>query len=47
MTAELSIRPDINDRLVPPQARKALLTKGIDLDNFVPLTKEEMKAHLD
>jgi hypothetical protein len=43
----LSIRPDLNDRLVPQHFRKILLAKGLDLENFVPLSKEEMKAHLD
>ena len=44
---ELSIAPELNERLVPQHARAALKSRGIDLDNFVPLTKEEMKAHLD
>jgi glycogen synthase kinase 3 beta len=44
---ELSIMPEINDRLVPPHARAALKAKGIDLNNFVPMTKEEMQAKLD
>lgn len=44
---EFSIMPELNQRLVPPHARKALLDKGIDLDNFVPMTKEEMMAKLD
>ena len=44
---ELSIAPDQNTRLVPPHARKALLSKGLDLEGFVPLTKDEMIARLD
>ena len=44
---ELSIAPEMNSRLVPPHARKALTAKGLDLDNFVPLTKDEMMARLD
>jgi glycogen synthase kinase 3 beta len=44
---ELSIAPELNERLVPQHARAALKSRGVDLDNFVPLTKEEMKAHLD
>lgn len=44
---ELSISPSLNDRLVPPHARPALIAQGIDIDNFTPLTKEEMMAHLD
>ena len=45
--SELSIAPDMNVRLVPPHARKALKSKGIDLDNFVPMSKDEMMARLD
>lgn len=44
---ELSIAPQLNDRLVPPHARAALAARGIDLNNFVPMTKEEMIAKLD
>ena len=44
---ELSIRPDLNERLVPHHARKILEEKGLDIHNLVPLSKEEMKAHLD
>ncbi|MCJ1472824.1 regulator of ime2 [Lambiella insularis] len=44
---ELSIAPEMNDRLVPPHARKALKAKGLDLDDFVPMAKDEMMARLD
>ncbi|KAF8416512.1 kinase-like domain-containing protein [Tirmania nivea] len=44
---ELSVAPQLNDRLVPPHARAALAARGIDLNNFVPMTKEEMIAKLD
>lgn len=44
---ELSIAPALNNRLVPPHARPALEARGLDIDNFTPLTKEEMMAHLD
>ena len=44
---ELSIAPEQNTRLVPPHARKELLSRGIDLDNFTPLSQEEMKAQLE
>ena len=37
----------MNDRLVPPHARKALAAQGLDLDNFTPLSKDEMIARLD
>lgn len=44
---ELSIAPQLNDRLVPPHARPALEAQGLDINNFKPLSKEEMMAHLD
>jgi len=37
----------MNKRLVPPHARPALEARGIDIDNFTPMTKEEMMARLD
>lgn len=43
----MSIDPSLNAKLVPAHAREELLKKGIDLDNFEPLTKEEMMAKLD
>jgi hypothetical protein len=42
--AELSIKPEINDKLVPTFARGAL---GFDYDNFVPLRPEQLLATLD
>ncbi|KAI9225149.1 glycogen synthase kinase [Blastocladiella britannica] len=33
---ELSIKPEINRKLVPPHAEEALRAQGIDLNNFVP-----------
>ncbi len=44
---ELSISPELNSRLVPAHARKELASRGIDLDNFVPMSQEEMMAHLE
>lgn len=44
---EMSIAPEKNDKLVPYHLRKELLASGIDLDNFVPLTREAMMARLD
>ncbi|KAJ5752327.1 hypothetical protein N7520_009244 [Penicillium odoratum] len=44
---ELSIAPELNDRIVPPHARPALEARGLDINNFKPLSKEEMMAHLD
>ncbi|KAL9127740.1 MAG: hypothetical protein Q9217_003449 [Psora testacea] len=44
---ELSIAPEKNAKLVPFHARKGLISRGIDLDNFVPMTREDMTARLD
>jgi len=44
---ELSIMPEMNNKLVPPHARRALAETGIDLENFRPMTKDEMMAKLD
>ena len=44
---ELSIAPHLNSKLVPAHARAAIAARGIDLDNFTPLTKDEMLARLD
>ncbi len=44
---ELSIAPELNGRLVPAHARKELFSRGIDLDNFVPMSHDEMMAHLE
>ena len=45
--SELSIAPELNSRLVPAHARHALLSRGINLDNFIPMSQEEMIAHLE
>ncbi|KAK6541778.1 regulator of ime2 [Orbilia ellipsospora] len=44
---ELSIAPELNSRLVPPHARATLAAKGLDIDNFTPLSRDEMIARLD
>ncbi|KAI5288605.1 regulator of ime2, partial [Ascosphaera acerosa] len=44
---ELSISPQLNKKLVPAHARPALEAQGLDIDNFTPMTQEEMAAHLD
>jgi glycogen synthase kinase 3 beta len=44
---ELSIAPALNSRLVPAHVRPSLEALGLDIDNFTPLSKEEMMAHLD
>jgi glycogen synthase kinase 3 beta len=44
---ELSIAPELNAKLIPAHAKAALAQQGIDLENFTPLTKEEMSVRLD
>ncbi|KAH8646512.1 hypothetical protein BGZ61DRAFT_376784 [Ilyonectria robusta] len=41
---ELSIRPSLNPRLVLPHIRPILASKGLDIDNLTPLTRQEMLA---
>ncbi|KAL7416561.1 putative glycogen synthase kinase 3 alpha [Mrakia frigida] len=40
---ELSGRPDLVNRLVPEWARPELLEKGIDVENFVPMTPRDLR----
>jgi len=44
---ELSIRPDLNRKLIPPHAEAKLRERGINLDNFVPIPLEQLKISLD
>ncbi|KAI9892370.1 MAG: regulator of ime2 [Vezdaea aestivalis] len=45
---ELSIAPELNQKLVPMHARPALKAQGLDIDNnFKPMLKDEMLARLD
>jgi len=44
---ELSIEPRLNHQLVPAHMRSVLASRGLDIDNFTPLTKQEMMARLD
>lgn len=44
---ELSIAPDLNNQLVPAHMRPVLASRGLDIDNFTPMTKPEMMAKLD
>lgn len=46
-SAELSIAPHLNHKLVPPHMRSVLAAQGLDIDNFVPMNKSEMMAKLD
>ena len=43
----MSIAPEKNARLVPPHERKNLAASGLDLENFVPMSRDEMMARLD
>ena len=47
LATELSIRPDLIRRLVPPHAEPALREKGIDIDGFVPIPLEQLRISLD
>jgi glycogen synthase kinase 3 beta len=44
---ELSIRPDLNRKLVPSHAEQELASRGIDLNNFEPIPHADMKITLD
>ena len=44
---ELSIAPHLNSKLIPAHARSRLVAEGLDIDNFTPMTKDEMIARLD
>lgn len=39
--------PQLNHKLVPPHVRPGLAARGLDIENFTPLKKEEMMARLD
>ncbi|KAF8652720.1 hypothetical protein AX16_004220 [Volvariella volvacea WC 439] len=44
---ELSVRPDLLRKLVPPHAEPELASRSIVLDNFVPIPLEQMRITLD
>nr|GAT61273.1 predicted protein [Mycena chlorophos] len=44
---ELSVRPDLMRRLVPPHCEPELATRGIVLDSFVPIPLDDLKITLD
>ncbi|KAL0578457.1 glycogen synthase kinase 3 [Marasmius crinis-equi] len=44
---ELSVRPDLMRRLVPPHCEAELASRNISLDNFVPIPLDQMKITLD
>jgi glycogen synthase kinase 3 beta len=45
--AELSVRPDLIRRLVPPHVEPELALRSIVLDGFVPIPLEQMRLSLD
>lgn len=45
--AELSVRPDLIRRLVPPHVEPELASRSIVLDGFVPIPLEQMRLSLD
>jgi glycogen synthase kinase 3 beta len=44
---ELSIAPHLNSKLVPQHVKASLASRGLDIDNFTPMSKDEMMARLD
>jgi glycogen synthase kinase 3 beta len=44
---ELSVRPDLNRQLVPAYVEPELASRGINLDNFVPIPLDQMRITLD
>ena len=47
LLSELSIRVDLISQLVPSHAEEELLSRGIDIHNFTPLSQSQMRASLD
>ncbi|KAG5353366.1 Protein kinase gsk3 [Termitomyces sp. J132] len=44
---ELSVRPDLIRQLVPPHCEPELASRGVVLENFVPIPVEQLKISLD
>ena len=44
---ELSVRPDLIERLVPARAKEMLLQRGIDVHNFQPIPPESLRVSLE
>ncbi|KAM0251489.1 hypothetical protein ACHAQJ_008157 [Trichoderma viride] len=44
---ELSIAPQLNQLLVPAHMKPILASRGLDIDNFTPMAKQDMLAKLD
>jgi glycogen synthase kinase 3 beta len=45
--AELSVRPDLIHKLVPPHCEEALRLRSIDVHNFKPIPLEQLRITLD
>jgi glycogen synthase kinase 3 beta len=43
----MSIAPNLNHKLVPAHMIPVLQSQGLDIDNFTPLSREDMMAKLD
>lgn len=44
---ELSSRPDLIRRLIPPHAEPALRERGIEIEGFQPIPVEQLRISLD
>ncbi|THH15020.1 hypothetical protein EW146_g5401 [Bondarzewia mesenterica] len=44
---ELSVRPDLMRKLLPPHCEPELRSRSIDINNFVPIPLEQMRITLD
>lgn len=45
--AELSVRPDLIHKLVPPHHEETLRLRSIDINNFKPIPLEQLRITLD
>jgi glycogen synthase kinase 3 beta len=45
--AELSVRPDLIHKLVPPHCEEGLRLRSIDINNFKPIPLEQLRITLD
>lgn len=44
---ELSIAPQYNSKLVPQHMKSVLAAQGLDIDNLVPMSPQEMMVRLE
>jgi hypothetical protein len=45
--AELSVRPDLIHKLVPPHCEETLRLRAVDVHNFKPIPLEQLRITLD